>query len=56
MTLNALVLFLIKLAHLRYKEKDEKGIEINGEHGYTCGGFISMFGKTSTCIPVADLF
>jgi len=22
----------------------------NGEHGYTCGGFISMFGKTNTIL------
>ena len=22
----------------------------DGEHGYTCGGFISMFGKTNTIL------
>ena len=22
----------------------------DGEHGYTCGGFISMFGKTNTVL------
>ena len=24
----------------------------DGEHGYTCGGFISMFGKTTTVFQV----
>jgi len=22
----------------------------DGEHGYTCGGFVSMFGKTNTIL------
>ena len=28
----------------------EGGRVQGGEHGYTCGGFISMFGKTNTIL------
>ena len=45
-----------ELKHLlmKVKEKSEKvGLKLNiqdGERGYTCGGFISIFGKTNTIL------
>ena len=43
----------------KYISKLEKNVEVqegggrrvqDGEHGYTCGRFISMFGKTNTIL------
>ena len=30
-------------------ERDGSGVQ-NGEHMYTCGGFMSMYGKTTTIL------
>ena len=32
-----------------YREGRGRRVQ-DGEHGYTCGGFISMFGKTNTIL------
>ena len=32
-----------------YGERGGRRVQ-DGEHGYTCGGFISMFGKTNTIL------
>ena len=32
-----------------YEEGGGRRVQ-DGEHGYTCGGFISMFGKTNTIL------
>ena len=32
-----------------YREGDERGIQ-DGEHVYTCGGFMLMYGKTNTIL------
>ena len=32
-----------------YGEGGGRGVQ-DGEHGYTCGGFNSMFGKTNTIL------
>jgi len=32
-----------------YREGGGRRVQ-DGEHGYTCGGFLSMFGKTNTIL------
>ena len=32
-----------------YGEGEEKGVQ-NGEHVYTCGGFMLMYGRTNTVL------
>ena len=33
----------------RYREGGERGVQ-DGEHVYTCGGFMLMYGKTNTIL------
>lgn len=49
MTLNALVLFLIKLEHLRYKEK-----EMKKEQKLTSKTFIKNFSPEKIFLPMQE--